>query len=96
MSNSAQADDKFLTETVVAAAAAAAATVIDTPTPEGPDSDDFLLPPALSSPPANEVTLPVPSAVVPEEETIDGFPNASYYWDASTMAPLSATSAVST
>ncbi|KAK4220276.1 NUDIX hydrolase domain-like protein [Rhypophila decipiens] len=69
---------------ILTAGASAAAAITE---------EDFLLPLSIS-PPVPDSRFQVP----PLERTIldqqlDTFPDASYYWDASTMAPLNATSA---
>lgn len=71
-------------------------TVVLTPTDTSAVIDlaaqaSVLLPPSLLDQQAPDIDI---LGETPEE--IDDFSNASYYWDASTMAPLNATSAVST
>lgn len=85
MSSSVQVDNDQ-TDTVVLTPADTSG-VIDTPA-----QVSVLLPSSLSDQQVTDIDI---SGETPEEE-IDNFTNASYYWDASTMAPLNATSAVST
>lgn len=56
----------------------------------------------IQDPPAADTALQLPASAEPDEDDEDQAdaddeqPGPSYYWDASTMAPLNATSAVST
>lgn len=83
---------------------AAAVNIVDTETlitttATGPinQEEEFLLPSSVSPPiPGQPFQVPPSGATILENEEIDVFPDASYYWDASTMAPLNPTSVVST
>lgn len=90
--------DNYQTET-----SAAAVNIIDTETlittsSTGPiTQEEFLLQSSISPPiPAQPFQVPPLGTTILEKEEIHIFPDASYYWDASTMAPLNPTSAVST